>query len=130
MTALELSVVTASAATIAWINWYFFLAANATTRAAQGASGVQEVLVEVDGGYSPSSISVEAGRPVRLSFARRDMSGYSEEVVLPDFGIRKFLPTGEQTTVEFTPAEPGTYQFTCGMGMLRGRLVVARGTRS
>jgi len=26
--------------------------------------------------------------------------------------------------VEFLPAEPGEHQFTCQMGMLRGRIVV------
>lgn len=26
--------------------------------------------------------------------------------------------------VEFTPERPGEYEFTCGMGMLRGKVVV------
>ena len=30
----------------------------------------------------------------------------------------------ETTPVEFTPAAPGSYEFTCGMGMVRGRLIV------
>lgn len=126
MTPVEITVLAASVAAIGWINWYFFVAGRQAMRATAGANGLQDVLVRVDGGYSPSSIQVEAGRPVRLSFDRADSSGCSEEVVLPDFGIRRFLPTGAVTTVEFTPAEPGTYEFTCGMSMLRGRLIVTR----
>ena len=47
----------------------------------------------------------------------------AEEVVIPDFGVRKFLPTGERTTIEITPRVAGRYAFTCGMSMLRGSIV-------
>ncbi len=126
MTPVESVVLAVSVAAITWINWYFFVAGRTVTRAAAGPAGPQHVLVRVDGGYSPAAVQVEAGRPVRLSFDRADSSGCSEEVVLPDFGIRRFLPTGSVTTVEFTPDQPGTFEFTCGMGMLRGRLIVTR----
>lgn len=130
MTLIESSTLAAAVAVVGWINWYFFMAGRQTTRVAAGAGGRQDVVVRVDGGYEPSAIQVVAGRPVRLSFDRLDTSGCSEEVTLPDFGIRRFLPTGARTTVEFTPTEPGTYVFTCGMGMLRGRLVVTRATEA
>ena len=128
MTSTEVVVLVASAAAIGWINWYFFVAGrHASAAVARGDDGLQDVLVRVDGGYSPSAIQVQAGRPVRLRFDRADTSGCSEEVVLPDFGIRRFLPTGTVTPIEFTPDQAGTYEFTCGMGMLRGRVVVTRG---
>jgi plastocyanin domain-containing protein len=109
---------------IAWVNWYFFLAGGSTGEARVGAGGVQEVNIRVLGGYDPAHIRVKQGVPVRLVFDRQETSGCSEEVVLPEFGIRKFLPPHERTVVEFTPGEPGTYEFTCGMSMLRGRLTV------
>jgi plastocyanin domain-containing protein len=34
------------------------------------------------------------------------------------------LPEGEKVAVVLLPEEPGEYDFTCGMGMLRGKLVV------
>ena len=126
MTPIEATVLAASAAAIGWINWYFFVAGRRATRVGSGEDGRQDVVVRVDGGYAPSAVEVVAGRPVRLTFDRADTSGCSEEVVLPDFGIRRFLPTGARTSVEFTPDQPGTYEFTCGMGMLRGRVVVTR----
>ncbi len=61
---------------------------------------------------------------MRLVFDRREDSSCSEEVVIPDFGIRRFLPAHEKTTVELTPESAGRYPFTCGMSMLRGTLVV------
>jgi plastocyanin domain-containing protein len=44
-------------------------------------------------------------------------------VVFPDFGIRRFIPTGKKTTIELTAAKPGRYEFTCGMSMHRGALI-------
>ena len=85
---------------------------------------MQEVTIRVQGGYSPSSVRVRRGAPVRLVFDRQETNGCSEEVVLGDFGIRRFLPAHERTAVEFTPERAGTYEFTCGMSMLRGRVVV------
>jgi plastocyanin domain-containing protein len=78
----------------------------------------------VHGGYAPATVRVRRGQRVRLVFHRQDTSGCSEEVVLPDFGIRRFLPPQQRTSVEFTPTEAGQYEFTCGMSMLRGRLIV------
>lgn len=121
----QLLVTLGGLAAIVWVNWYFFVASRTRPAAAVAAdTGAQEIRVTVDGGYAPASVAVQAGRPVRLLFDRRDKGSCTEEVVLPDFGIRRFLPTGATTAVEFTPASPGSYAFTCGMGMVRGTLVV------
>jgi plastocyanin domain-containing protein len=82
------------------------------------------VEIEVKGGYSPAVVRVRAGRKVRLEFRREETSGCTEEVVVPAFGIRTFLPAHQTTPVEFTPDKPGSYEFTCGMGMVRGRIIV------
>jgi plastocyanin domain-containing protein len=124
MTPAEWLVVAAGTLTIAWINWYFFFAERASATAVAGAGGVQEVTITVRGGYEPAMVRVKKGSPVRLVFDRQETSGCSEEVVLPDFGIKRFLPAHQKTTVEFTPENAGTYEFTCGMSMLRGQLTV------
>jgi len=110
--------------TIGWVLWYFLLARRSSRAAGSGASGVQEISILVRGGYDPAQIEVRAGRPVRLVFDRQETAGCSEEVVLPDFRIRRFLPPHQRTPVEFTPERPGVHEFTCGMGMLRGKLIV------
>ena len=124
MTPSEIFVAVAGLATIAWINWYFFLAERRTAQAVVAGGGVQEVTITVAGGYEPAAVQVRAGQPVRLVFDRQETSGCSEEVVLPAFGIRRFLAPFKKTPVEFTPATAGSYEFTCGMSMLRGRVTV------
>ncbi|HEX2223659.1 MAG TPA: cupredoxin domain-containing protein [Thermoanaerobaculia bacterium] len=124
MTPQEWLVVAAGLAAIVWVNWYFFLARRPAATAAAGFGGVQEVTIAVQGGYDPALVRVRQGSPVRLVFDRRETSGCSEEVVFPDFGIRKFLPAFQKTVVELKPEQAGTYEFTCGMSMLRGRLIV------
>jgi plastocyanin domain-containing protein len=109
---------------ILWVNYYFFAAGRPAGIAAGDGSGPQRIRIEVKGGYSPAVVRVRAGRPVRLDFFRNETSGCTEEVVLSDFGIRTFLPAHRTTPVEFTPAAPGDFEFTCGMGMVRGRIEV------
>jgi plastocyanin domain-containing protein len=133
ITTTEWMVILGGLAAIAWVNWYFFLAgrtnavaAVAAVAAGENAGGTvqpAEVTITVDGGYSPQQVRVKAGQPVRLVFDRKDTGSCSEEIVLPDFGVRKFLPTGQQTTIEVTPAKAGRYEFTCGMSMLRGAII-------
>ena len=124
MTWDRVAVLAGGIAAIIWVNWYFFLARRSVASAALSATGVQEVLITVAGGYTPASVRVKAGQPVRLLFDRRETNPCSEEVVVPDFGIRRFLPAGKQTAVEFTPGVPGTYDISCGMGMLHGKVIV------
>jgi plastocyanin domain-containing protein len=132
ITTTEWLVILGGLAAIVWVNWYFFAAGRAgavsavaagPARDATTASGPAQVTITVDGGYSPQQVRVKVGQPVRLVFDRRDTGSCSEEVVLPDFGVRRFLPTGQQTSIEVTPTRAGRHEFTCGMGMLRGRLV-------
>ena len=120
-------VIVAGLAAIGWVNWYFFVAgrsAGAAVSSVPPGGGPQEQIIVVDGGYSPALVRVKAGRPVRLVFDRRDSGSCSEEVVFPEFGVRRFLPTGKRTVVEVTPPKAGRYDFTCGMSMLHGALVV------
>jgi plastocyanin domain-containing protein len=120
-------VIAAGLAAAAWVNWYFFLAdrgvAHAVAARQPGDGAVDQIEIVIRGAYSPATIRVAAGRPVRLVFDRQETSSCSEEIVFPAFGVRKFLPAHEKTSVEVTPPAPGTYDFTCGMGMLHGRLI-------
>ena len=109
---------------IGWIVWYFWLWKGETVAAGVGASGVLEVDVTVKGGYQPAAIEAEAGRPLRLNFTRREASLCGEEVVLPEFGRRAHLPENQTVGIEITPQSPGEYEFTCGMNMYKGKLIV------
>jgi plastocyanin domain-containing protein len=123
MDATEMGVLAGAAVLIALTLWYFF-GERQGVRAGEGEAGVQQVKVTVKGGYSPDVIVVRQGRPVRLDFYRDETSSCSETVVFGDFGIARALPAFQTTPVEFTPQKPGEFTFTCGMNMLRGKLVV------
>lgn len=108
---------------IVWVNWYF-LAPRKGATAAVGDDGRQTVRIKVLGGYSPQTVRVKRGKPVRLVFDRQETTPCSEEIVLADFGVRQFLAPFKDTTVTITPERSGTFDMTCGMSMLHGTLVV------
>lgn len=124
MSTTDAVVIAAGLAGIAWVNWYFFVAGRRPSVAARSAAGAQEITVTVQGGYEPAHIRLRRGVPARLLFDRRETSACSEELVLADFGIRRFLPPHQRTAIEFTPDRAGTFPFTCGMGMLHGQVTV------
>jgi plastocyanin domain-containing protein len=124
MNTTQLAVTLAGFGIICWIVWYFWLwkGDSVTARSAEG--GVQEIDVTVKGGYQPATIVARRGQPLRLNFTRRESTPCGEEVVLPDFGKRAHLPQDKTIAIEVTPKTPGEYQFTCGMNMYRGKLIV------
>jgi plastocyanin domain-containing protein len=111
-------------AVIAGIAWFFWGPRRGGLRASLTSGGYQEAMILVKGGYTPDVVVVQRGRPVRLNFRREETSACSEMVVLADFGKSARLPEGAVVPVEFLPDTAGTYEFTCQMGMLRGKLVV------
>ena len=124
MNATQIVVTLVGLGAIGLIVLYFWLWKGETVAAGVGAGGVQEVDVTVRGGYQPASIEVKAGQPLRLNFTRREASLCGEEVVLPEFGRRAHLPENATVGIEITPQQPGEYEFTCGMNMYKGRLIV------
>lgn len=123
MTGAQIAVTTAGVAAIGWVLWYFLLARGRGV-IAPAAAGVQEVRIVVRGGYTPDTVIVQAGTPVRLQFYRDETADCSERVVFDAFGVSADLPAFATTPVEFTPQHPGEYPFRCGMNMLKGLLVV------
>lgn len=124
MDTAEILVTLAGVTAIGWVIWYFFLSERVQVRAATGSGGVQEVQIRVKGGYDPDVIVVEKGRPVRLDFYRDETAACSDTVVFSDFGIAQPLPPFQTTPVELTPERAGEFTFTCGMNMMRGKLIV------
>lgn len=124
MTLDQILVTAGGLAAIAGIAWFFWLKRTPGVKAAVVSDGYQEQMVLVKGGYTPDTIRVAAGTPVRLLFRREETAACSEQVVLADFGKSAALPTGQVVPIEFLPAEPGSHEFTCQMGMLRGQILV------
>jgi plastocyanin domain-containing protein len=109
---------------IGWIVWYFWLWKGEPVTAQAGAGGLQIVDVTVRGGYQPASIIAKAGQPIRLNFMRRESTPCGEEVVLPEFGRRAHLAENKTVAIEVVPPKPGEYEYTCGMNMYKGKIIV------
>jgi len=78
----------------------------------------------VDGGYKPENIKIKKGKTTKLIFERRDTNSCLEEIIIPDFKVKKYLPLNEKVEIELTPQKAGIYQTHCGMGMFHGKIIV------
>jgi plastocyanin domain-containing protein len=104
--------------------WVFFFGRRRPAVAARDTDAGSEVRIVVAGGYSPDRILARRGRPLRLLFDRREDNPCSDEVVLPEWGIRRALPAFAETTIEIVPLRAGEFAFSCGMNMLHGAIEV------
>ncbi len=103
-----------------FFTFWFFLGKKDSK--AKEVTGSIDILVK--GGYSPDVISVKKGTAVSLNFIRSDESSCLEEVVLSDFKIKKYLPLNKKVSIAITPQKTGKFDFSCGMGMFHGKLIV------
>jgi Cu+-exporting ATPase len=100
--------------------YVFFFGKRRPAATAAGPS----VDIVVEGGYAPELIVARRGVPLDLVFDRREESPCSDEVVLPEFGVRRALPAHTKTVVRIVPRRTGDFPFSCGMNMLHGTIRV------
>jgi plastocyanin domain-containing protein len=106
---------------IGLIFWWFWL----YRPKAQRTAGTQPVEITVaDGVYTPARIEVPAGKPVTLRFIRKDPNPCAEKVIFSELGLSRDLPVDQPQELTLTPEKTGELEFTCQMGMYRGKLVV------
>jgi Cu+-exporting ATPase len=103
--------------------YFFFFGRRKETRVAT-AGGRQSVEIVVSGGYQPDRIVARKGVPLTLVFDRRETNPCSDEIVIPEFGIRRSLPAHARTSIEVIPHRTGEFPFSCGMNMLHGTIRV------
>jgi len=85
------------------------------------ADGVQRITVNTDGSYDPNVIKLAAGVPAEITF--KAASGCMGQVMSKDLGFYEDLTTGDKT-VKLDGLDAGTYEFSCGMQMVFGQIVV------
>jgi plastocyanin domain-containing protein len=88
-------------------------------------AAVQRVTIALtEKGYEPTRLKLRRGVPAQVTFIRKVTATCATQIVIPDYEIKRDLPLNEPVLVKFTPKKAGELAFTCGMGMLRGSLVV------
>ena len=75
-------------------------------------------------GYSPSALTARAGVPTELTVRTNGTEGCTRAIVMRSFGIQKVLPVTGDTRIDLCQLEPGTYRYTCSMGMYSGSIKV------
>ena len=106
--------------------WYFFGKREEVFEAPSTKSGQASVDILVKGGYNPSTIQVKEGKETIINFLRTDENSCLEEVILSEFKIKRFLPLNKTVSIEIKPNKIGTFDFSCGMGMFHGKLIVKK----
>ena len=106
-----------SAGLIGLIYWFFLGKKEKPTEIST------DIKITVSGGYSPDSVTVPVGKPVKLTLIRTDPTDCLEEFVIPDLKIKKTLPLNVPITVTVTVTSPGRYSFHCGMNMYHGQII-------
>ena len=90
------------------------------------ASGTQLIDVAIkDGTYSPNRFTAKAGTPIDVKFTvdGKPVKGCLSMPTFKSLGKSITLTTGTKT-VSLGALAPGTYEFTCSMGMNAGQIVV------
>jgi len=97
---------------------------NANANVPNINNGVQEINMDVDAsGYHPNSFVLKKGVKVKWNINVLELTSCNSELIANNYNIDIHLKQG-LNTAEFTPDKDGTFQFTCGMGMLHGSFVV------
>jgi len=102
----------------------FFAGNSQGSNIATMQNGIQIVTTKLaPGKYEP--IYVQKDIPVRwtIQAQKSDINGCNNEIVIPKFNKSKKLEPGDNV-IEFTPAETGTFAYSCWMGMIRSRITV------
>lgn len=101
------------------------LTSSARDQAVRLEDGVQKVRVQIlNNGYAPNYFTVQAGTPVQLTLTSDQVYSCALAFTFREFDINTFLDSTDTKTFTFTPETPGTYTFTCSMGMYTGQMRV------
>ncbi|WP_455212392.1 cupredoxin domain-containing protein [Kaarinaea lacus] len=104
-----------------FIVWWFWLAKPKPKLSQQ--NDVIEVIAE-NGSYSPSLIQAVSGQSLTLRFIRKDANPCAEKVIFSALDKSADLELNEPKDISLSIDQPGTYEFTCQMGMYRGKLLI------
>ena len=109
-------------ALIGAVIWWFF---GGKLRPAVATADVPITILVKDGIYQPSLVQIPANKEVTLHFLREDESACSKTVVFTQLNLAYELPMNKVVTVVLPPQKEGELDFTCQMGMYRGKIIIS-----
>ncbi|WP_295776063.1 cupredoxin domain-containing protein [uncultured Limosilactobacillus sp.] len=84
----------------------------------------QVVKIKVNHGQEPAVVKVKQGKPAQLVFKRTNPSTCLEKVKSTQLGFDQSLPMNQAVTISIPTDQAGEYEYTCGMEMFKGKVVV------
>ncbi len=115
----QLLILVIGALSIAFVAWYFFGKKEEITE-----TFASSINIQVDSGYSPSTIVLKKDRSVTLKILRTDPTDCLEEIIIPEWKIKKTLPLNKKVVIQLHPQKSGEFPFHCGMNMFHGKIIV------
>ena len=92
--------------------------------AAQPGKAQEMKLSVTEAGFVPSSIRVRRGVPIVLLITRKTEKTCATQATFPSTGKTYDLPLNKAVRIDLPAQKPGTISFACGMGMLKGTVLV------
>jgi len=95
------------------------------SQSGQIASGEEQIarMKITNSGFDPSVIRIKKGVPVKFIIDGDQVSGCTNKILIPDYKISAPIKAGENI-IRFTPTKAGTINYSCWMGMVRGKFIV------
>ncbi|WP_318765082.1 cupredoxin domain-containing protein [Lactiplantibacillus carotarum] len=84
----------------------------------------QTVNVTVKGGYQPQVVELKRGVPAELTFTRTSDQGCLDVVHSDALKFKTDLPLDQPQTVTIPTDQAGEFEFSCGMDMFSGKVVI------
>ena len=101
------------------------LAIGAATNAGTAKPRPRTATVKItERGFEPYVLKSRRGVRTRITFVRTTDATCAKEVVFPELGIKRELPLNQPVVITLTLTKRGEFRFTCGMNMMRGKLIV------
>jgi uncharacterized protein len=85
----------------------------------------QDIYMDVTrNGFVPNIFTLKKGIPVKWHINPKEVTGCNDKIIIPSINAEIYIPKGIVTTYEFTPAQTGPIEWSCWMGMQKGRFDV------
>ena len=109
---------------IGFIIWWFFIRKVNDIEAAKTSKNKQKAQIIIQGAYSPSTLVLQKGIPAEVEFVQKDSTACLAEIKSGDLALDKKLAPGEKVSIKVPTDQIGEYNYSCGMNMFHGKVVV------
>ena len=82
-------------------------------------------MLVTENGYEPSTLKVQAGKPVKLKITRKTNATCAREITVPSQKLKVDLPLDKEVTVKLASLQKGEVKFGCAMDLMIGGVIFA-----